>query len=65
MTECYLGYPPPRMKKWIEDHRKQPADDIVGTPVFTYSVNAENNEIELDFGPAMAGKEIAVEVEDV
>ena len=63
MTECYLGYPPPHIKNWLETHGKNPV--LTGTPVFTYSVNTADAEIELDFGPDMAGKEIAVEVEDV
>lgn len=64
MIERYLGYPPSHIKKWLKENHKQSSEDVNGTPVFTYSVNVTNGQLELDFGPDMAGKEIGLDIEE-
>lgn len=59
MTITYVGYPPDRVKQAMLN--KTPSQD--GTPVFTYNVGV-NGDLELDFGPSMANKEVGLEIEE-
>jgi hypothetical protein len=48
-TSIYLGYPPENIKKWIEEHYKEPEVDMLKVPL-TFTAKEPNSSVAFDIG---------------